>query len=234
MERAFKCANKLLKEGMIAYVFFAADSMNLVNMARKYISMPQRLIEIPDKLQHYKRYEEGDNYDMRDSRGMHTAVLEWYLVGEADFCMSASIYTSTFSKTAVARGRCKYLHYHAADECVVDKLNPLADKEILLKTRSAKQELLVEIPRVRDEDVWESIRKYRQVDKMQCTHKEGHEDVDEDAVIDFWSAAARYGESAVSKDPTTDTAADKINWNKYSARELEKQKEEQQQWGGHP
>lgn len=209
------CANKLLQEGHISYVFFAADSAHLRDMAREYISDPSVLVEIPSNLQLATEYDksqrvvhedadyEKDNLNIRDREGMHVAVLEWYLTGEATYCMSPSIYHSTFSKSAVNRGKCKYISYHAGGECDVvrpqehEVLNPLKDKTILLYTKQVTKELTVEIPEVDSDVVWESVKKHREIDKEQCTtdsDKSKRGRIDADGVIpDFWEAATALG-----------------------------------------
>ena len=205
------CANKLLEEAHIFNVFFAADSVRLREMARRYISDPEKLIEIPSDLQLATEYDRSnerkdddmhDNMNIRDRNGMHSAVLEWYLIGEATYCMSPSIYHSTFSKSAVNRGNCKYISYHAGDECDVinrqehEVLNPLKDKTILLYTSKVTKELTVEIPNVDPDVVWESIKKHREIDKEQCiltSSRSNRGPVYNDVISEFWEEATALG-----------------------------------------
>ena len=69
-----------------------------------------------------------DSLGLRDQ--METATAEWYLIGEADYCMSNTIEISTFSITSIARGKCKYISYRDRDKCDVETAT--SDKEALL------------------------------------------------------------------------------------------------------
>ena len=44
-----------------------------------------------------------------DIEEMEDAIIEWYLIGEADLCLSPTIGKSTFGQTSVVRGRCKFI-----------------------------------------------------------------------------------------------------------------------------
>jgi hypothetical protein len=204
IKRSFKCANKLLSEGKISYVFFAADSAKLRKMARSYISSPEHLVEIPAELQFStaEKDTKGDNFDIRDADGMHAAVLEWFFIGEADYCMSTSIFHSTFSKTAVVRGKCKYISYFAAENCDVDstghtKFVPVDDKEPIMLSDSLTNEPAFKVPKVDRNTVWDSIKMYRGISREQCTWHSAT-DVDYDAVSKFWRDGSRLGHAAAA------------------------------------
>ena len=53
---------------------------------------------------------------------METAVAEWYLIGEADYC-TIGCERSTFSTTAIKRTDCIYLPYYLAENCVTSSMN---------------------------------------------------------------------------------------------------------------
>ena len=91
---------------------------------------------------------------------MQTAVLEWFMLGDADYCLSPSAEHSTFSKTAIARGNCVYLNYRSGDECVGDMEEGFLSqigKEHLLTTRVHNHPYL-RVPKVNSDRVFDSIR----------------------------------------------------------------------------
>lgn len=200
IERSFKCANKLLKDGKINHVFFAADSEKLRRMARSYMDDPDLLVEIPENLQLSTKEKDvyGDNYDIRNAQGMHAAVLEWYFIGEADYCMSASIEHSTFSKTAIIRGRCKYISFYAEDNCDVESTQtqaltaPKSEKEFILQSDSITNKPPFVVPKVDRDLVWDSIKTYRATSVEECTWHQS-KDRSYDAVNIFWVRGAKLG-----------------------------------------
>ena len=57
-----------------------------------------------DTVQHQK-----DSYEIRSGLEMQMALVEWFIIGQADYCMSPTIEPSTFSKTSICRGNCKFI-----------------------------------------------------------------------------------------------------------------------------
>ena len=53
--------------------------------------------------------KEGDSMKIRQS--MDIALMEWYIIGKATYCMASEISASTFSKTSVVYGPCSFIHY---------------------------------------------------------------------------------------------------------------------------
>jgi len=141
-----------------------------------------------------------DNYLIRTKSAMHTALAEWYIIGEATYCMSPSIEQSTFSKTAVARGDCKYISYHYKDKCDVEK-HAIKEKEIFLKTR-LEEKLYFDVPKVKDDDVWKSIKMYRKDTFEQCLPK----DTPEKAIFEYWQVEEEI-EEAIEKEERDAQAA---------------------------
>ena len=101
-----------------------------------------------------------DSFDLRHGSGMETAVLEWFMLGDADYCLSPSAEHSTFSKTAIARGKCVYLNFRSGEECMAETedgaLTQLG-KEHLLTTRVHNHPYL-RVPKVNSNRVFDSIR----------------------------------------------------------------------------
>ena len=90
-----------MKEGVIKNIFFATDSDVLLREANKYVEDKGALVTVHNvERESFKEFlEDGhDSFKMRNSKGMHTAVLEWFILGEADYCMSPTDELSTFSK----------------------------------------------------------------------------------------------------------------------------------------
>lgn len=185
--QAFACANKLLEEKTISYVFFAADSIPMRNAAKRLISDQKFLKTLDDTenlgkdiVSHSYSKGENDNYEIRHSHGVFTALTEWYIVGEADYCLSPSAEHSTFSKTAIARGNCMYLNFREGKDCKVE--NVWEDKEKLLSTRVFGHPYFY-VPKVDSDTVFDSIKIYKHQSNEQCTTK----DTDAKAVFNYWN-----------------------------------------------
>jgi hypothetical protein len=90
-----------MREGYIKKVFFATDELDLKKDAEHFIDDPNALVTIHnvgrDSLSEYAK-DSHDSFSMRNNEGMHAAILEWYILGEADYCMSPTDELSTFSK----------------------------------------------------------------------------------------------------------------------------------------
>lgn len=112
--RALACAKAMLEHKYITHIFFATETQRLLNLVEDAISneslviLPKRMVNDTDGKLH-------DSFDIRNE--LETAVLEWYLIGEASYCSVASL-RSTFSTTAVSRGYCHYIPHYYGSECV--------------------------------------------------------------------------------------------------------------------
>jgi len=130
IEGGFKCINKLITTGQIGKVFFATDSRPLQDLAFDMIKdAKQRLVIISKDLEE-KIDANIDTFHIRDTtKDIENAVLEWYMIGEAPYCMSFSIDLSSFSKTALVRGNCVLIENYS-ENCEIPTHPP--DKEWLL------------------------------------------------------------------------------------------------------
>jgi hypothetical protein len=137
MISTFNCVNKLIAEKTAMLVFFAADTLFLRELAFKLMADKNAFYEVhhSEDIISSKKGKQADTFEIRSKKGMEFATLEWFLIGEADYCLSPTIGTSTFSKTAISRGNCKYVSFHASDHCDVWD-DSVDDKEIFLKLRS--------------------------------------------------------------------------------------------------
>lgn len=96
--KTLECAKRLLEKRIIEQILFVSDSQQLEELARNTIA-PQYLssvekVQVPPEIFKYNRTVEG-RY-IRDA--METALAEWYLIGEADYCMTPTFWSSTFTR----------------------------------------------------------------------------------------------------------------------------------------
>ena len=117
-------------------------------------------------------------------------MVEWYLLGQAEYCMSSTIVRSTFSLTAMLRGNCKYIPHERGGSCDVYKESRgfMSNKEELLGKSSGRgiDTHISELPKVDDrkrERIWQKVRKLPQLTTEQCfdTDKQPF-----DSVLSYW------------------------------------------------
>jgi hypothetical protein len=111
--RALDCANKLLEDGEISYVFFSSDTQRLIEKAKKRIP-EKNLVMVEHETVADEAQSRVDSWEIRNPTGMNYAILEWLIIGEATYCTASEIEKSTFSKTAIARGPCGFIQYSGA------------------------------------------------------------------------------------------------------------------------
>ena len=182
VQKSLDCANKLLKEKVIDNIFFATDSKKLEDYAYKLISDQKAYVLIS---------KDQDSLMDYDSRSIHSedemdhALLDWYLVGEADYCMSPSIFQSAYSKTAIARGGCLYINYEDGDKCDVTKA--VSNKEYLLYALRGSDKLAKVWDRttpIPADKVWDTVKITTQTVPEQCMSP----DTPTDLIRDYWSS----------------------------------------------
>jgi hypothetical protein len=186
VEQAFKCANKLLKDGAISYVFFATDSDKLEEYAYSLLSDEKAYVLIGKSQQQQILADfDADTRLIQSQDQMDYVMLDWYLVGEADYCMSPSIYQSAYSKAAVARGRCKYINYESAGDC--EAASALDNKEVLLQTSRGSeklQKLWAEKSHVDSEKVWDTVKVGSGSISEQCLDSKAGDDI----ILRYWKS----------------------------------------------
>ena len=134
--KAFTVAMTLLEAGEVAHVFFATESARLEDIARDVLGDKYKSSLLIYKSEEINR-NETDNSGMfsnnlRDKDETEKAILDWYLIGrhrsfypnyicsilqhklfhmlgEATYCMCPTIQDSTFAKTSILRGDCKFI-----------------------------------------------------------------------------------------------------------------------------
>ena len=110
-----------------------------------------------------------DTIGIRDRKGMKSAVLDWYITGEADYCLSTSMDMSTYSKTAMTRGNCVMLMYDEGKDCQIPSAN--LDKEWLFYMKRGmhnKRYPWMKMPEVGPDAVWSTVIKSNDTVESQC------------------------------------------------------------------
>jgi hypothetical protein len=158
---SFRCANKLLAEKKISYILFITDKHELAELARTLVSRNDSLI-IPVK---EEVIGERDSMSIRDE--MDTAVAEWYIIGEADYCMSPTIVKSTFSTTAIVRGKCKYLNFHLQDRCTIQGNIPNKETFFYENNTHLTTEL-VPLNSTERNKIWDNVKISKENISQQC------------------------------------------------------------------
>jgi hypothetical protein len=101
------CAKQYVDRGYVSKVLFVSESESLKNLAGSIL-----LDSLVSLNKSYVQKQTSDSYDIRDSLNeMQDALVEWLLIGSADFCMTTTAVKSTFSQTAILRGSCKYIPF---------------------------------------------------------------------------------------------------------------------------
>jgi hypothetical protein len=183
IKQTFQCANKLLEENEIDFVFFATDSAKLEDYAYSLIS-DQKAYVLVGKSQQQNVLADFDVVSRMGQDDMDYALLDWYLIGEADYCMSPSIQQSAYSKTAVARGSCKYINFQTGKSC--DVSNVLENKELLLRSTRGKdklEQLWNKKSHIDADKVWDSVTISSGTVSEQCLDTR----TGSDAIIKYWN-----------------------------------------------
>ena len=186
-ERAFECANALLDGGNITGVFLATDSAPLQDMAYKMIrGSSHTLYTIKKNLENTIDLD-TDSMDIRNTtRDIRIAVLEWYLIGEANYCLSTSLDQSTFSKTAVARGDCVLVDARLGAKCFIPPPGTDNDKEWLLHMKVGnrhKRYEWMQLPRLGTETIWSTVETGKEKVTSQCLPTSAQRN---NVILDYW------------------------------------------------
>lgn len=117
---AAACANELLKKEKIKFVFFSSESKRLYDLIEDSIHPAYALITIQKKFADVSNSQSNTsiNEPLFVENGL-TALEDWYIVGEADYCMTPTP-QSSFSSTALMRTSCRYILYTDGSNCSVD------------------------------------------------------------------------------------------------------------------
>ena len=102
---------------------------------------------------------------------MEQAVKDWYLIGEADYCMSSAIDSSTFAKTAIVRGRCVLIMFEAGEKCEIPSPRADIDKDWLLymeRGMRGKRYPWMRLPRASPQAIWSTVKLSNTTTQAQC------------------------------------------------------------------
>ena len=114
--KAFTCAKKLLETGAIKKIYFASESLKLIDMAKAFFQPYQNALYVSDKMVQQASGENSTNMD-NDANVDDQHVVEWLTIGEADYCISPTFELSSFSNTGLYRGPCVFIPMRAYKDC---------------------------------------------------------------------------------------------------------------------
>ena len=106
-KKAINCGLQMMQSKIIRYIFFSSESKRLYDMAEEMIP-PMNLLAVE------KRFDNDTDVADMNARNLHqehsiTALEDWYLMGEADYCTAATL-KSEYSTTSLMRTPCKYVN----------------------------------------------------------------------------------------------------------------------------
>ena len=167
IKQIVNCADKLLLNNDISYVFFSSNDYLIKEKAYSYVSNGLLYRELKDKVY----TESEDNYKNRHSNSsIEDTLLEWYLIGQADFCLASSIESSAMIKTSILRGRCKLIRFPLKGECSiensVDDLEPYINSEHDSNIQNLP--VLDELDEHQREQIWKTVNHRYNLYDEQC------------------------------------------------------------------
>jgi hypothetical protein len=182
-EKVMQLVNSMITDGVVSYVFLATDAYDLNKIAYKNIINKSKLVTIKKKFDK-TNYFGHETYSTRDHEGMQDAVLEWIIIGCADYCISTSFYHSTFSKTSIGKSECKFIDYTELPDNRYPKNFGIEQKSVDL-IADGNDDNLKELPDINNKEaykIWESIPKRKTFHARQCYPK----GTKLDNVADYW------------------------------------------------
>ena len=188
VDQSMACANALLERGDIDYVFFATDEEKLQDYAHSLISDEKAYVVVSKDSTSIADYD-VDYVFMRNKVSIDYTLLDWYLVGEATYCMSPSVYQSAYSKTAVARGNCLYINYLDGANC--DTSKAVSSKEYLLSLGRGSEKLermWQDKEQVNREQIWQSVEITEEIVAEQCIKSSTPNDI----IRKYWTESRKH------------------------------------------
>lgn len=145
----FVCISKLLQEGQIDAVFVTAESSKLTDLA--YETIPDK-----DKIFSMERNNVHKPPTLPDARTaeMQVAMLQWYMMYKAPYCITNTVKASTFALTAMVSGDCQFLMLEPGGVCSLTKT--LEDKELLMAS-TPKLRAMPGLTADRREKIWSTV-----------------------------------------------------------------------------
>ena len=189
-DRALECANKLLSLGEISYVYFATETLRLLEKAQKAIPAG-KLITTPHETVADSAHDREDSMSIRND--MDSAMLDWLLIGSATYCTATIIGQSTFSKTSIVNGPCIYVDY-SGDGCSVEIGNTIQGhhKEALMHYENKdKINIIPTVPDKNDQEkIWKTVEIEEEEIVEQCYNEEWPDFAD---LYKYWGVNEEHG-----------------------------------------
>jgi hypothetical protein len=173
----FKCINSLLDSNAIEGVFVTAESSKVTDFAYETITAKDKVFSMERSNVHTN----AGNVDARTSE-LQIAMLQWYMMTQADYCITNPIKASTFALTAMVSGKCQFLLLQADGVCSIS--NPLPDKEKLIESSPKFKAMPGLVPDKR-EKIWANVEKLpKLITGEECFKKSKKGDIK--PILPFW------------------------------------------------
>ena len=150
---AFVCINKLLDGGEIDFVFFTAETSRHIDLAYSMIKQTRKVVSIERDMEHMI------SKDPR-RRDVEISMIQWVMIGKADYCMANSIRPTIFAMTAFVAGNCQYVPVtmlESRDGRCCNTNWTIESKEALFSENPRLEKLNVEINEEKRAKVWGSV-----------------------------------------------------------------------------
>ena len=168
---AIDCANHLLAEKKINRLFFSSDSSRINELFINRVA-PYALITLERK---YMNDSDTSNLEHMVERqnwveNAETSLEDWYLLGEADFCMTSTPH-SLFSTTAMMRTGCLYIPYQLGGNCTAE-----VDVTVNSRFKKPKNMLVLDVKSMQENKVdvqqfWSSVKRVQVPIKFEAVHE---------------------------------------------------------------
>ena len=165
------CANHLLAEKKINRLFFSSDSSRISELFVNRVA-PYALITLERK---YMNDTDVTNLEHMMERehwieNAETSLEDWYLLGEADFCMTSTPH-SLFSTTAMMRTGCLFIPYQLGGNCTDD-----IDRGVNSRFKKPKNMLVLDVKSMQENKVdvkqfWSSVKRTQVPIKFEAVHE---------------------------------------------------------------
>ena len=166
---AIDCANHLLAEKKINRLFFSSDSLRINELFMNRVA-PYALMTVERKYINDTDISELQHKTERESwvENAETSLVDWYLLGEADLCMTSTPH-SLFATTAMMRTGCLYIPYQLGGNCTteIDASSRFKKpKNMLMLDVKSMQENKVDVQKF-----WSSVKRTQVPIKFEAVHE---------------------------------------------------------------
>ena len=216
---AFACINHLLDTGEVGFIFFTAETSRHIDLAYKMIKQTSKLVTIERDMQ---------SIVSKDPRrkDLDTSMIQWVMIGRADYCMANSVRSTIFAMTAFIAGNCKYipvLPIAESREASNFNINRTVElKESLFSENPRLKSLDPEIDEEKRKKIWDSvIQEQKVIENIECfrlPHQKGKVPDDLPAVLSYWveSGKPRINETAFNETIAMKAAIERLEEEKVT------------------